>query len=306
MKCLPCWGPFIPYVSIAIALLAWWLSWGEVTPFGDASQRPVEQEMVRLDEESDDAALGMQVTLIPAPNFAEISLSNDRKQSFIAYLLPLIGSQNAIIAAKRKEAVRLYGLSQQNRLSLAQKEWLVGVATDYEVDVTRKGFDLAFWQNLLHRLDVVPPSLVLTQAAIESGWGVSRLAKEANNFFGIMCFKVGCGVKMPNVAGEFRRFGSEQEGVAVYMHIINTKGAYRAARMERMRNRLLGDVPSGLALAKTLLNYSELGSRYVAFLIKIMHENQLEDYDGADMQQSIEVVAAPPVVTPSAAEQVSP
>lgn len=306
MKCLPCWGPLIPYVSVAIALLAWWLSWGEVTPFGDVSHKPIEQEMVRLDDEDPTANLGMQLTLIPAPNFAEISLSDDRKQSFIAYLLPLIGNQNAIIAAKRKEAVRLYGLSQQNRLSLAQKEWLVGTATDYEVDITRKGFDLAFWQNLLHRLDVVPPSLVLAQAAIESGWGVSRLAKDANNFFGIMCFKEGCGVKMPDIVGEFRRFDSEQEGVAFYMHILNTKGAYRAARMERMRNRLLGDVPSGFALAKTLLSYSELGSRYVSFLIKIMHENQLEDYDGADMQQSIEVVAAPPIVMPSSAEQVSP
>lgn len=252
------------------------------------SESPVAQETIALDgSENDEVAL--TVTLVPAPNFASISLSDARKQTFVASLLPLISQENMRIAAQRKEAVRLYALSQKGKLSLVQKEWLVDIATDYEVEVERKGFSLNFWQNLLHRVDGMPPSLVLTQAAIESGWGTSRLAKDANNFFGIMCFKAGCGVKGSS-AGEFRRFSTVQESVAAYMHILNTKGAYRGARMERMRNRLTGDVPSGLGLAKTLLNYSELGQRYVNFLIKIMHENQLEDYDGAESPSIVEVV----------------
>jgi hypothetical protein len=63
--------------------------------------------------------------------------------------------------------------------------------------------------------------------------------------------------------------------------------------MERMRNRLLGDTPSGSELAKTLLNYSELGQRYVSLLIKIMQDNQLEDYDGADISTTISMLGAP-------------
>jgi Bax protein len=142
-------------------------------------------------------------------------------------------------------------------------------------------------------VDAIPPSLVLAQAAVESGWGTSRLAKDAHNFFGIMCFKPGCGVPFDGGPGEFRRFVGVNDSIAFYMRLINTKGAYRAARAERMRHRLIGDVPSGLALAKTLLSYSELGSRYIDFLLKIMRENKLDEYDGADLPMSIEVNEAP-------------
>lgn len=293
MKCFTCWLQVSPYVAVTAALLAWWSAWEEPKRGYNTYLEPISQELIQLDEASKEDGLGLQVTLIPSPNFADISLSEDRKQSFIAWLLPFIGRENERLSDMRKEATRLYGLSQQHRLSLKQKEWLIDVATDYEVDVGHKGFDLIFWQNLLHRLDVIPPSLVLTQAAIESGWGVSRLAKDANNFFGIMCFQVGCGVQMPNVSGEFRRFSSPQESIAFYMHILNTKGAYRAARMERMKNRLVGEVPSGLVLAKTLLNYSELGGRYISLLLQVMRDNRLDDYDGADMQALVEVAAVP-------------
>lgn len=293
-SCWSCWLSASPYLGVLVALSVWWLSWPEpASPDARASNEPLVQETLRFDGAESDDGTGLQVTLIPAPNFSAISLSDDRKQTFIAWLLPLIAQENERILALRREAVRLYGLSQQNRLSLKQKEWLVSIAIDYEVDVGNKGFDLPFWQNLLHRVDAIPPSLVLTQAAIESGWGTSRLAKDAHNFFGIMCFKAGCGVPVDGGTSEFRRFVGVNDSIAFYMRLINTKGAYRAARAERMRHRLIGDVPSGMALAKTLLNYSELGGRYIEFLLKIMRENKLDEYDGADISLSIEVNEAP-------------
>ncbi len=293
-SCWSCWLSASPYLTVVFALTAWWLSWpAPPQPISVASNEPIAQETLRFDEAETDDASGLQVTLIPAPNFSAISLSDDRKQAFIAWLLPLIAQENVRVLELRREAVRLYGLSQQNRLSLKQKEWLVSLATDYEVDLGVKGFDLPFWQNLLHRVDAIPPSLVLAQAAVESGWGTSRLAKDAHNFFGIMCFKPGCGVPFDGGSGEFRRFVGVNDSIAFYMRIINTKGAYRAARAERMRHRLIGDVPSGSALAKTLLSYSELGSRYIDFLLKIMRENKLDEYDGVDLPMSIEVNEAP-------------
>ena len=293
-SCRSCWLSASPYLTVVFALTAWWLSWPAPPQLVSvASNEPIAQETLRFDEAETDDASGLQVTLIPAPNFSAISLSDDRKQTFIAWLLPLIAQENTRVLELRREAVRLYGLSQQNRLSLKQKEWLVSLATDYEVDLGAKGFDLPFWQNLLHRVDAIPPSLVLAQAAVESGWGTSRLAKDAHNFFGIMCFKPGCGVPFDGGPGEFRRFIGVNDSIAFYMRLINTKAAYRAARAERMRHRLIGDVPSGLALAKTLLSYSELGSRYIDFLLKIMRENKLDEYDGADLPMSIEVNEAP-------------
>ena len=296
-SCSRCWLAVSPYVGVILALTAWWLSWPIAVQPPSMSDEPIAKETMRLDGTDDDDSTGLQVTLIPAPNFATISLSDDRKQAFIAWLLPLIAQENARILELRREAVRLYGLSQQNRLSLKQKEWLVNLAIDYEVEFEAKGFDLSFWQNLLYRVDAIPPSLVLGQAAIESGWGTSRLAKDAHNFFGIMCFKPGCGIAFDRGAGEFRRFEGINDSIAFYMRIINTKGAYRIARAERMSHRLIGDVPSGLALAKTMKHYSELGGRYIDFLVKIMRENKLDEYDGADWSIPVEVNEASAAVS---------
>lgn len=281
MACWVCFQRLIPLWTVAIALLAWWIALptANIQQNGEGTQDlPIQQETILLDEGEEET--GMSLTLVPAPNFAEISLSSDRKQSFINWLMPLILHENIQIATDRKTAVRLYDAWQKRRLSLKQKEWLVSVATDYNVTIDHQGFNLTFWQNLLHRLDVVPPSLVITQAAIETGWGTSRVAKDANNFFGMMCFTPGCGMAIQGIQGEFRRYESPQASVASYMRLLNISGAYRAARMERMKNRLLGEDPSGEKMARTLLAYSELGSRYVSFLIRIMQDNQLDMLDG--------------------------
>jgi Bax protein len=269
--------------------------WWWALPEGQENVRdvyPFAQELVMLDTSLNEEDQGIMVTVLPAPDFSGLGLSDGRKQQFIAWLLPLIGEENAKIAELRKKAVNLYGKTQSRRLSLTEKEWLMNLATDYEVDVSdNTNFNhVGFWQGLLHRLDMIPPSLVLTQAALESGWGTSRIAKAGHNYFGIMCFKAGCGIQSDTSKGEFRRFDSAKASVSGYMRIINTKGAYRSARSVRMQSRLLGLAPSGEAMAKTLLNYSELGRRYVSFLMKIMHDNHFEDYDGLDTLVTVETV----------------
>lgn len=292
IRCLPCWGPTLPYWAIVLSLAGWWFSLPTAPNSDYFVGQPRSQEVIMLDVDVAEEQ-GMMVTVMPAPDFSGIGLSEGRKQQFVTWLLPLIGEENMHIGALRKEAVKLYHLSQTRRLSLKQKEWLLNVALDYEVDITNKGFDLQFWQSLLHRLDIIPPSLVLTQAALESGWGSSRLAREGHNFFGMMCFKPGCGISSPGVKGEFRRFDSPKSAVNSYMRLINTKGAYRAARSERMQDRLLGEIPSGVSMAKTLLSYSELGRGYVTLLMRIMQENHLDDFDGADVLSTLEPVVIP-------------
>jgi Bax protein len=278
MACLQCCLKLIPLWAVLISLSLWW--WALPPAPVAVPEQPMSwaHQSIVIDEEDADVA-GLSVTLVLPPDFSAIGLTDERKQAFIHWLLPLILHENAEIAAQRREAVHLYGVWQKKRLSLAQKEWLTNVAMNYGVQVD-EGFNLSFWQNLLHRLDVLPPSLVLTQAAIETGWGTSRIAKEANNYFGMMCFKKGCGVAAKGMNGEFRRYAKAQDSVESYMRLLNISGIYRAARMERMKNRLLGEEPSGMQMAKTLLSYSELGSRYVKFMIQIMHDNELTVYDG--------------------------
>lgn len=292
-SCSRCWFAAAPYIASLAAIILWYHAWPDpkptVEPFGTGA---IKHSVLHLDDNDNDD-MGLQVTLIPAPNFAEISLSEERKQSFIAWMLLMISQENNRILMLRERAAELYGVSQQARLSLQQKEWLVGVATDFDISVGDGSFDMIFWQNLFHRVDVIPPSLVLAQAATESGWGTSRLAKDVHNYFGIMCFTQGCGVPYTGV-GEYRRFTDPQHAVSFYMSILNTKGAYRAARSERMRQRLIGEVPSGAVMAKTLVHYSELGNRYIQFVLRIMRENRLDEYDGANVFEEVEIGSAKP------------
>ncbi|MBP7900603.1 MAG: hypothetical protein KAZ85_01255, partial [Gammaproteobacteria bacterium] len=88
-SCWSCWFSASPYLGVILALAAWWLSWESTQAPALPADVPLVQETVRFEESESEDEAGLQVTLIPAPNFSSISLSDDRKQSFIAWLLPL-------------------------------------------------------------------------------------------------------------------------------------------------------------------------------------------------------------------------
>src|SRR5690606_15885495 len=113
------------------------------------------------------------------------------------------------------------------------------------------------------RINKVPPSLVLTQAANESAWGTSRFALDANNLFGQWCFTEGCGIVPANRATdakhEVKHFDSVQDAVASYLRNINTHRAYRVLRKLRLELENKGEIASGYQLAGELGSYSERG-----------------------------------------------
>ena len=111
------------------------------------------------------------------PSFDSIESTVVRKEVFFNYLLPAIHKKNA-------EIVELRSAISNNELSENQ---LNDLAKKYRIDTPSK-------EELLKVIDILPPSLVLAQAANESDWGRSRFAKDFNNYFGIWCFSKGCGV----------------------------------------------------------------------------------------------------------------
>ena len=124
--------------------------------------------------------------------------------------------------------------------------------------------------RLLVRVDTVPPALITAQAALESGWGRSRLAHEAHALFGERAWRLADGV-MPlarkrGAAHVARAFPDITASVAAYVHNLNTQRAYAAFRRHRAEARLDGTLPDPLQLAGGLSAYSELGPRYVAKL----------------------------------------
>lgn len=204
------------------------------------------------------------------------------KRNFYKKLLPAINRQNARIKTQRQQLQKMTDrLADGKSLSLQQQATLETWALRYRTPDDLS--DKALVQDLLVRIDVVPPSMALAQAAMESAWGRARFAKEANNYFGQWCFTPGCGV-VPNrrIAGathEVARFSSLDAAVAAYMLNINSHPAYEKVREIRADTRKEQQPLDSLLLANGLEKYSERGNDYILDLKGMIRFNKLKQFD---------------------------
>ncbi|MFY9180055.1 MAG: glucosaminidase domain-containing protein [Venatoribacter sp.] len=212
------------------------------------------------------------------PNFEEISDSKLKKQAFFDYFLPIIYQENS----KRSNEQELFSkwLTQPNKLSKAETEAFSKLLTTYQI----KSEDPEEIKTLLQRrVQPLPPSLVLAQAANESAWGTSRFAQEGNNYFGQWCFSIGCGLipgeRNHRAKHEVRVFASPQQSVASYMRNLNTHPQYQDLRTIRLQELEQQGYASGLALAEGLSGYSERGEEYVAEIQQMIRYNKLDQLD---------------------------
>lgn len=223
------------------------------------------------------------VTLIdrnPLPDFSEYTQVQQKKRAFFEYMLPLIEEINQQVIAERKEldllAENAPGLNFFQRMELDQ------LAEKYFVTRGDKT-DSQVIDQLMLRVDPVPASLALAQAAIESAWGTSRFAVQGNNLFGQWCYTKGCGLVPRNrEAGrehEVAVFSSVTESVESYIRNINTHRAYSDLRASRALLRAEKISVSGYQLAENLLEYSELREKYVREVQAVIRLNNLARFD---------------------------
>ena len=210
------------------------------------------------------------------PEFAVIADVNERKRTFFAYLLPAIEEMNDRVMAQREELVRLYSKHDANQAMLqAEQEWFEELLSYYQVD--EANIDEQF-EVLLHRVDIVPSTLVLIQAANESGWGTSRFAREGLNFFGQWCWTQGCGiVPAARPAGqsyEVRKFASMEASVEAFIRNLNTHFAYKELRGLRMQERIADNTVTSTTVTAGLLSYSERGQDYIDELNQMIRINR--------------------------------
>ena len=139
------------------------------------------------------------------------------------------------------------------------------------------------WHNLLTRVDIIPTSLTLAQAANESAWGQSRFARQGNNYFGIICHRPGCGIvpkrRIPGARFEVTRYPSTQHSVANYLHTLNTNPSYKFLRSLRKQQRQDKSPISSITLARGLFPYSELGHAYVIAIQSLIRYKKLQKFD---------------------------
>ena len=203
---------------------------------------------------------------LKTPDFDKIQDVNQRKQAFFEYLLPEINKQNEKIIQLRHDIKT----GKINSFKLKDIYRYYRVKED-DIDA------------LLNRVDVVPASLVLAQGAYESNWGRSRFSKHYHNFFGLWCFKKGCGViplkRDKNDTHEVAKFSSLSKGLEYYLRSINRNSAYQTLRKIRKNKRDKKLPITGIALAEGLENYAEIGYEYVETVQSIIRYNKLSEYD---------------------------
>ena len=218
------------------------------------------------------------LTLLPQ-EIKMIENTKKRKEFFIQIVLPLIIQENNNIKLDRKT---LFSIINKNNNSNAEKKWLDRKYKQYGV----KSNDLL---TLKIRMDEIPVSLAIAQAAKETGWGTSRCAQEGNALFGQWTWS-GEGLR-PKEAKEgeehkVMKFNILQASVRAYQRNLNTHSTYKDFRKARAKLRDSNKKLDSIELSKYLNKYAETGNQYVKVLQKIIKQNKLQDFDDAKLLPS--------------------
>tara|TARA_B100000214_G_scaffold345856_1_gene296061 strand:- start:2763 stop:3953 length:1191 start_codon:yes stop_codon:yes gene_type:complete len=204
----------------------------------------------------------------------KIKSTQKKKDTFIKIVMPLILDENSKILDDRKKLFKILGKQSNTR---GEKVWLKRRFKDYQIEKE----DIA---ELKLRMDVIPTSLAIAQAAKESGWGTSRFALEGNAMFGQWTWgKDGIEPKdkKTNQDHKILKFPMLRSSVKAYMTNLNTHRGYKQFRDARAELRRKNKKMSGLELVNYLHNYAQTGSEYVKVLEKIIKQNELTDFDNS-------------------------
>ena len=206
-----------------------------------------------------------------------------KKETFIKIVLPLIVAENEKILDDRE---KLKMLKEKKFTSDLEKQWLRQKLLEYKV---KKGkFD-----ELMYRMDMIPVSIALAQAAKESGWGTSRFALEGNAIFGQWTWS-GQGIAPLNRESDknhkILKFPILRASVKAYKNNLNTHKSYAKFREKRKQLRDKNKRITGLALTGTLKNYAQTGSEYTKILNQIITQNRLSDFEPVRLVNSVKQV----------------
>jgi len=209
--------------------------------------------------------------------YYKVKGTKQQKEAFVEIMLPLIQAENKKIAHLRKLIIDVfndpYYLMNPKKIAFLSK-----IAKIYKIkNITDK-------KEFLKKINTIPPSLALAQAAIESGWGKSRFVKEANNIFGHWEYSnKGLAPKSRyehiNIDYSIKIFPSLEASIAAYMRNLNRNPAYENFRELRYRYTKNNRRFTGLEAADTMINYSQKKEEYVKLLKNMIKTNRWQKYD---------------------------
>ena len=206
-----------------------------------------------------------------------------KKETFIKIVLPLIVAENERILADRSKLLLVSG---KKFTTDSEKQWLRQKLLEYKV---KKG-DL---KELTKRMDIIPTSIALAQAAKESGWGTSRFALEGNAIFGQWTWS-GQGIapldRESNKNHKILKFPILRASVKAYQNNLNTHKSYSKFRQKRSVLRDKNKEIKGLELTETLNNYAQTGLEYTKKLNQIIKQNRLMDFEPVKLVNSVKKI----------------
>ncbi|GHF90840.1 glucosaminidase domain-containing protein [Thalassotalea marina] len=263
--------------NIVLLMLAVIFAYALIKPLSDqSSYKPKGMEKV-VDDGQELPEEEQPLHDVDLPDFAAISDIEQKKLAFFSFLKPSVDAENARIKENR-DTLLLWRqqINDGKKLSNSDKKQLDKLAKKYKVKTSSS--DKSKIAALLMRVDQIPTSLVLVQAANESAWGTSRFARIGLNFFGVWCYKKGCGM-VPNsrtegLKHEVAAFTSVEKAIAHYIKNINTNSAYQVFRQIRSQLRENDQPLAADLLATGLLPYSERGTDYVLEISEMLRHNQ--------------------------------
>lgn len=199
----------------------------------------------------------------------------EKKANFFSFLHPLIQQANAEVLEQRKTLLALS--DDVENLSEKQSTTLAALVKSYKVDEQLTPAEQV--EQLKVKIQTIPASLVLAQAANESAWGTSRFATDGNNYFGQWCFRKGCGLVPANRSAganhEVAKFKTPLDSVKSYIRNLNSFPPYESLRSIRQQARDEEKPVSGIDLANGLIDYSERREEYVKEIQGMIRFNKL-------------------------------
>lgn len=225
-----------------------------------------------------------QLIVTQIPNGLRKMEVHEKTGTFIRIMLPNVIKANEAITRERETLLAINSNIKDGKSLTSYEQTLLD---RLEKHYSAKPDDLT---SLLARVDTIPPSLAITQAIDESGWGTSHFAIEGNALFGehLPAHSHGKFIEASGAKVKMAAFDTVLQATAAYMHNLNTSHAYRHLREKRsaMRNGDTGHTVDGHELATALKHYSEIGMKYVTTLHSIMHHYQLKEFDSVHLDKS--------------------
>ena len=221
------------------------------------------------------------------PDFTKIVNVDDKKRQFLDYMQSFLDAENQEIRNLRSRLLEIRENIEKGTPSIKETAEVANLSETYRID--HKDMTIAAMiDELLLRVDLIPVSMALAQAANESAWGTSRFTIEGNNVFGQWCYEEGCGIvpsrRISGATHEVRYFDTVEKSVKSYFLNINTHVSYAYLRDLRFKMRERGLKIDPMSLSIGLGRYSQRGAGYVEEIQRIIIQNNLRERDAPPNQ----------------------